>query len=125
MIPYLSNGFLSMGELLSHAPPYSFIWGGRGIGKTYGALEYIRMDKPQKFVILRRTQKQVDILRKPLFNPFKALDSNRGCITTVVKDGDGAVFYDGEEKEGKILPVGTPLGYMFALSAIHNVRVRR
>ena len=122
MIPYLSNGYLSMGDLISHAPPFSFIWGGRGIGKTFGALDYVRNVMPQKFIILRRTQKQVDLLKKLMFSPFKAIDEYRGNCTAVVKDGDAAVFYDGQMENDSEVPAGTPLGYMLALSTVHNIR---
>lgn len=122
MIPYLESGYLSMGELISHAPPFTFIWGGRGIGKTFGALDYVRNVNPQKFIILRRTQKQVDLLKKPMFSPFKAVDDLRGNNTAILKDGDAAVFYDGVDQDGEVKPAGGPLGYMLALSTVHNIR---
>lgn len=122
-IPYDANGYLNMGELFPHVLPYTWIWGGRGIGKTYGVLKDCRLDNPRKFVLMRRTQTQIDMLWKPMFNPFNAIDNDCGTITTIVRDGKIGMFYEGEIREdGTVAPVGLPIGYALALSVIHNVR---
>lgn len=121
-VPYAGTGYLDAGRLMPHVPPFVWIWGGRGIGKTFGFLKYVRLDCPRKFLIMRRTQKQIDLLRKPMFNPFKPIDEMFDCITVCRKDGDSGVFYNGVDDGEKIIPNGPPIGYAVALSAIHNVR---
>ena len=121
-IPYTGDGYLDVGNILPHVPPFVWIWGGRGIGKTYGVLKNVRYDNPRKFLIMRRTQKQIDLLRKPFFNPFKTIDADTGGMTAVVRDGDIGIFYVGTEQDGKVLPCGPVLGYAIALSTVHNVR---
>lgn len=121
-VPFTRDGYLDVGELLSHVLPYTWIWGGRGTGKTYGFLENARYSDPRKFLLLRRTQKQIDLLRKPAFNPFKPVDAAHGSWTVCKKDGDMGVFYAGEIRDGSVEAAGLPVGYAVALSTIHNVR---
>lgn len=121
-VPFTGTGYLDVPQLLGHVLPYTWIWGGRGTGKTYGFLQDVRYDHPRKFLILRRTQKQIDLLRKPAFNPFKPVDLDHGQYTVCRKDGELGVFYQGKELDGKIEPSGPPLGYAVALSTVHNVR---
>ena len=92
------------------------MWGGRGIGKTYGVLKDARLDNPRLFVLMRRTQKQADMVYKPLLHPFRSIDRDCGIHTAIVKDGDIGIFYDGiEGEDGAIIPQGPPLGYVLAL----------
>ena len=36
---YLDNGYLNIEQILSYGLPFNFVVGGRGTGKTYGALK--------------------------------------------------------------------------------------
>lgn len=119
-VPFNGAGYLEVRDLVPHLLPFTWIWGGRGTGKTYGFLEYVRYIKPQRFLLLRRTQKQVDLLAK--FNPFLPIDGNNNSLTVCKKDGDIAVFYSGQMDGDKVQPAGIPLGYAVALSTIHNIR---
>lgn len=122
-IPYQADGYLDMGKILPHVLPFTWMWGGRGIGKTYGVLKDARLDNPRLFVLMRRTQKQADMVYKPLLHPFRSIDRDCGIHTAIVKDGDIGIFYDGVEGEdGAVIPQGPPLGYVLALSTLHNIR---
>lgn len=122
-VVYGPAGYLGVGEMFPQLPTYTWITGGRAIGKTYGFLEHVRYEDPFKFLLLRRTKTQFDLLKKPQFNPFNPIDRNRGKLTAVVAKKDTAEFYNGEtDEEGRVLPVGLPVGYALALSTIHNVR---
>lgn len=122
-VPYLVDGWIDWGSLLPHLSTYSWMWGGRGIGKTYGCLEQFRLLQPKKFILMRRTQPQINMLWKPIFNPFKQLDANHHINTCIVKDGDVGVFYDGMiDESGEVKPYGKPLGFAVALSTLHNLR---
>lgn len=122
-VPYLVDGWIDWGSLLPHLPPYTWMWGGRGIGKTYGCLEQFRLLQPKKFMLMRRTQPQIDMLWKPIFNPFTDLDRQRQIHTCIVKDGSVGIFYDGVMSDsGEIEPHGKPLGIAVAMSVMHNLR---
>lgn len=97
--------------------PFCFVWGGRGIGKTYGALEAVREDSVSgagKFIFVRRTQTQVDLISKPELSPFKRLDLDHGYIT-VCKPVSKYVsaFYNEDD---------FMLGYTAALSTFSSMR---
>lgn len=120
---YQEDGYLDMGQLLPHVLPFTWMWGGRGIGKTYGMLVDARIKNPRPFILMRRTQKQADMVYNPLLHPFKSIDRDFGICTAIVKDGDMGVFYDGVRgDDGEVTPQGPPLGYVLALSTLHNIR---
>ena len=113
---YLSNGYLNIKQILSYGLPFNFIVGGRGAGKTYGALKTVYTNDI-RFMLMRRTQAQADLINKPEFNPYKAI--NRDLHTDIkVKPISkyNAVIYEENEESEKIL------GYTCALSTIANMR---
>lgn len=103
--------------MYEHDLPFLFAFGGRGIGKTYGALldgRSCAVKNDSGFVYLRRTQTQADMCNKPELSPFRQIDSDQGFLTTVspiTKYTSG--FYDESEKL---------LGYTAALSTLSNIR---
>lgn len=97
--------------------PFIFCYGGRGTGKTFGALEYARQhyfDTGERFILLRRLQSQIDLINKPEYSPFKAVDSFRGWEETTTKSVSKYTsgFYVGEDC----------IGYTAALSTFANMR---
>ena len=119
---YLDNGFLNIGYILRLPVPFIFCVGGRGTGKTYGALKYV-LDNGVKFGYMRRTQSQADLINKPEFSPFKTIcrDTGREIVSVPITKYNAA-FYDGIIDGDKITPNGVPLGYTLALSTISNLR---
>lgn len=123
---YADNGYLNFEYILNNSLTYTFCLGGRGIGKTFGALKYV-MDNNIKFIFMRRTQTQVDLVKSDDMSPFKALEIALGdryrtslknlnkYITCVYRS-----WYD--EEDGLWKPDGLPIGYMMALSTISNIR---
>ena len=67
---YLESGYLNMEYIINLPVPFIFVLGGRGTGKTYGALKYL-LDNDKRFIMMRRTQTQVDMIKDSAFNPFK------------------------------------------------------
>ena len=121
---YQPEGWLDAGAIRSRALPFTWIWGGRGIGKTYGFLKSVRYDEPAPFLLLRRTQAMIDLMSNYQFSPFRAIDRDVGQLTAVQPINKYITgFYAGEQDDsGKILPNGPPIGYACALSTIHNIR---
>ena len=113
---YLDNGYLNIEKILSYNMPFNFVVGGRGTGKTYGTLK-TAYDENMRFILMRRTQAQCDLINKPEFNPFKALNNDTGSKALVksISKYNAKIIEESEEDE-KIL------GYTCALSTIANMR---
>lgn len=52
---YLDNGYVDIEKIVNYNLPFNFIVGGRGTGKTYGALKYA-YEYNIRFMLMRRTQ---------------------------------------------------------------------
>lgn len=113
---YLENGYVDIKKILALRIPFIFIIGGRSTGKTYGALLHAIIETI-KFILMRRTQTQTDIINNPDFSPFKPINRDHGLnITTKkIEKNIGGVYENIEEG-------GAPIGYTTALSTIKNVR---
>ena len=123
---YTEAGWLDVPAILKEGYPFTFVTGGRGTGKTYGALLEARRRSTvdHRFMLLRRTQAQVELISKPEFSPFKAIDRDMGFVTVsqpLTKYTTG--FYNGQEQEdGSWKAAGSILGYTAALSTFSNLR---
>lgn len=89
--------------------PFVFVVGGRGTGKTYGALDYA-IESNEKFLYMRRTQTQLDILNNDEFSPFKNV-TDSVSLKKINKQLGGV--YNSE---------GILIGYTAALSTLSNIR---
>ena len=58
---FLESGYADIESILSVGVPFIFLIGGRGTGKTYGALKYAVTHK-RKIMLMRRTQSQADLI---------------------------------------------------------------
>lgn len=119
---YNDLGFLNVPALLATGIPFIFCWGGRATGKTYGALKEA-VESGVKFMLMRRTQSQLDLISKPEFSPFKPINKDLGTdieIHSLNKYNGG--IYNMTNVDGKRAPDGAPIGYTCALSTIANIR---
>ena len=123
---YNNNGYLNIDAIYNNGMVYNFVCGGRGTGKTFGCLKYV-IDHHLKFIFLRRTQTQVDLIKSDDLNPFRALESVLGpeycfCMKKINKNINGV--YHGEFNAEKQMnePCGPVLGYIMALSTVSNIR---
>lgn len=112
---YLKSGYLNYDYILSLDVPFIFIVGGRGTGKTYGALKHAH-DTKTRFMFMRRTQKQIKMLKKPAFNPFKKLSDNEGLNIDMISSDEVTVITEHLDEYDEIL------GYACAVSDIANMR---
>lgn len=105
---------------------YTFIWGSRGIGKTYGVLkEQVRrnLENNEKFIMLRRTKTQVDLITNERFMPFKSFNADYGTMYRPYSIGSGMYgFFDSEIVDNKYKQVGEEIGLAMAVSTSGNVR---
>ena len=123
---YLPTGFLDFKYIFESKKlnvPFCLITGGRGTGKTYGALEYV-VDNDIRFIYMRRTQVEIDEIYDPRMSPFKSLNADKGWTVNpfpITKSVSG--WYNSTSTEdGKIVPKGQILGYLMALTTVANIR---
>lgn len=113
---YLDNGYVDIAKIINYNLPFNFIVGGRGTGKTYGALKYL-YETSTRFMLMRRTQAQCDLINKPEFNPFKALCSDLNIDISVKSISKyNSMLCEESEDDFKLF------GYTCALSTIANMR---
>lgn len=109
---YDANGYVNIEGILAAGYPFNFIVGGRGTGKTYTALKVARASG-RKFMLMRRTQSQSDLISKPEFSVFKPLNEDMQINVQVKRISKyNSVFYEND----------IDLGYTCALSTIANMR---
>lgn len=122
-----SKGYLNWNNIMTtlKVTPFMFMTGGRGTGKTYGALEYLYNHKI-KFIYLRRKQQQYDIVSKPDTHPYKSfMTDNPGVhitTSTISKGCTGLYNAEYDDEKEKYVPIGEPFAYMTALSTCSNIR---
>lgn len=109
---YLDSGYLNMPEVIKNTTDWIFVFGGRGVGKTYGALKYV-LDNNIQFFYLRRLQTQIDEIKKPKKNPFNKINTDLGYNVQVKPDGKTSINF---VQNGLIVGSGA------ALSTIANIR---
>ena len=128
---YDKNGYIDFKKLMEEDNNvYKFILGARGIGKTFGCLKFLvdnARKSGNKFVYMRRTQTQVDLIKTPELNPFNALEYELGSkysfiLKAINKNVMG--IYDSVFNVDKNIyePSSTPIGFIIALSTIANIR---
>lgn len=113
---------MNIDYILKYPTPFIFVIGGRGTGKTYGALRYV-LENDIKFLYMRRTQAQADLINRPEFSPFKSVARDMRILITsmpVTKYNSG--FYRAGMENDKLIPQGAPIGYTLALSTVSNLR---
>ena len=120
---YLDNGYINIGELLQRPEPFIFIHGGRGVGKTYGALvEALRLEG--KFLFSRRLQSELDVVSNQKYMPFNALmekDPELHIGVASISKYNRAFYRQVKAEEGYVNS-GEPIGYTAALSTFANIR---
>lgn len=115
---YLDSGYVNFPAILGRGFTWNWLTGGRGIGKTYGILEYVLYNSKEPFMYLRRTAKQYNAIKSKDFSPLNPVAKEHGdnYIYEDVSHEDLTRVYRecGEDKE--------IVGYFSALSTFYNIR---
>ncbi len=114
---YLQNGYVDIKKILSYNMPFTFCLGGRGTGKTYGAIKWLFEELPGAF-FMRRTQSEIDLINKPEFSPFQPIASDLGIdikVRPLSKYNSAVDIMEDEEIKGNLC-------YTCALSTISHIR---
>lgn len=88
------------------------VYSARGAGKTYGFLKG-RIEKKQKFLYLKRTQIDIELLSKDDFSPFKPLIRDYGWNIKTEKINEGILRF---MKDDDVI------GWGMAMSAVHKYK---
>lgn len=116
---YDESGYVNIRGILEQGYPFNFLIGGRGTGKTYTTLKVAKEDC-KKFMLMRRTQSQADLISKPEFSVFKPLNEDLGWNVMVHRISKyNSAFYIPDLDDEKI---AHEIGYTCALSTISNMR---
>lgn len=116
---YTEQGYISFDYIMRDSSPFIFIVGGRGSGKTYGAIKYA-LENGRTFFFMRRTQTQIDLIKNDSFSPFKAVDES--IVVSSINKNLSGIYRGSQNADGTYSPAGAPIGYMCALSTISNIR---
>lgn len=114
---YLENGYIDISKIIGYKVPFNFIIGGRGTGKTYGAIKYM-IENDVFSMFMRRTQSQTDLINKPEFSPVNpvAKDLQKYIKVKTISKYSAEIMDETDEDNRKLL------GYTCALSTISNMR---
>lgn len=120
---YDSNGYVNIPEVLKHEATFIFIYGGRGTGKTYGALKEM-IEGKHHFIYMRRLAAQTDIVKKESMQPYKTLNDDMGwSIQPFPINKYISAFYESDiNEDGKVIPLGDQYGLLTSLSTFSNLR---
>ena len=120
---YQDDGYLNMAGIIERGDTFNFLVGGRGIGKTYGAIKYC-IEHKIKFIYMRRTDTIIQTIVNSELSPVRPVMSDLGEISAVEKINKYVTgFYRGEAGEdGTIKAKGSPLGIAVGLSVMGNLR---
>ena len=108
-----------MEKILNRPFPFQLVISARGTGKTYSGIEYL-LNKGEKFIFMRRTQTQIDMIRDAETSPFIVNDPN--IIIKPINKYIAGVYRGEENTDGIIEASGKPIGLCMALSTISNIR---
>lgn len=120
---YNKDGYFEVENVLKTKLPFLYVVGGRGVGKTFSSIKFC-LEHNIKFVFLRRTQTELDLINKQEFSPITPVANYLGInVLSVPLSKYNVGFYKAEvSEEGKLTPVGPCLGYSMALSTVAHIR---
>ena len=104
--------FFDIAEYEKDLRAVSIIIGGRGIGKTYSALDFLIREK-KRFLYLRNTRQQIAECCSDFGNPFKRLNKDKGYDIRLISEKEHINIIN-EDNE--------IIGYASSLSVFNNLR---
>lgn len=113
---YYETGYINIEGIVTEGYPFNFIISARGTGKTYDALRFAK-ENNIRFMFMRRTQSQCDLISKPEFSPFKPLNNDYNWNVQVKSVSKYNSMFYSQDGDNIIIH-----GYTCALSTIANMR---
>lgn len=116
---YLDNGYVNIRYCMKFDCPFTFIIGGRGTGKTFGS-QLVCIEDGYKYMLMRRTQAQTDLISKKEFSPVNPVTDHLGLVSEIrTATKYNGIIYTKPDPESEDL---TLIGYTAALSTFSNLR---
>ena len=117
MILYHGSGYVNIDYVLSFNMPITIVVGGRGTGKTYGALKHA-IEFERHIILMRRTQSQADLINKPEFSPINPVVYDMGleCQVKTISKYNSSITVGPDTEQLRLL------GFTAALSTFSNLR---
>lgn len=122
---YLDNGYLDVPAIERYADKhkvnYIFIIGKRQVGKTYGVLK-LMLDSEKKFVLMRRTSKELGLIARGYNSPFETIDGYEGRVALSGASDDATMqitITDSGDPDNKHCH---SIGLAVALSTVASIR---
>ena len=109
---YDENGYIDFPSIWKCGCPFMWLFGGRGTGKTFGALKFLIDDNKIKMIYMRRTARQIELSCTPRTMPFKAINAACGRFIEPKKEGDFVYFRENDKD----------IAFGAALSTFYNLR---
>ena len=109
---YTSGGWLDVEKINAMKYPFIFVYGGRGIGKTFGEGNIIAGPGRGRTMFLRRTKTEYDIITSKEMNTFSDYNVETGH----------SLEFDAQKGFSLILEGGETVGLCAALSTFSNLR---
>lgn len=100
--------------------PFTFIVGGRGIGKTYSAIDAGLTEHKHQFLYLRNTREQLQESCGVFGNPFKKWATDHKRDIRLISEKNHAVIREWINDGQKIIPID--IGSGANLSTFENLR---
>lgn len=127
---FLDNGYADMAAIMGLPYPFIFVIGGRGTGKSYGAMARL-LDMPagEKFLLMRRTGEEADAISYTDLSPFMPVINDAPDRYPPIVCGPlphvkalAGVWHGEKNDKGELAPAGEPIGYISALVRIYKIR---
>ena len=109
--------YLDFSKVVKNSLTFNYIIGPRGNGKTYGALAWANQTG-SKYILMRRTQTEMDILTSKMIDQFEELNRDFGWHYSIDKAGKNmAVIWDTSKEDAS-----DNIGLGLCLSTIRTIR---
>lgn len=118
---YTKEGWLNFEYLKANKRPFNFVLGGRGVGKTYGALQDVYLSRIPS-ILIRTTQVQADFICSDKNTPFKRPLDDLGVRYMTAKESKYLGMVYEAEISGDVYRPIREICSTAALSTFHNLR---
>ena len=117
---YLPEGWLNMEAVENIDANFIFVFGGRGIGKTYGMQRQIDKRHRGHVFFMRRTKTEWDIITDDKMNMFSSYNQDNGTAFRFDTDKGIARIVDGDADSGEFIGLSAPLSTFSNLRGFDN-----
>jgi len=121
---YQEDGYIDFRKIFTMLDkwPFGFLIGARAIGKTFGSL-FTAREREQMFMYMRRLQSETDMINKPDFSPFRAINRVKGtAVESRIISKNSVAYHDTHDSgDGKIFH-SDMIGLSCALTTLAGMR---